>query len=313
MTGMAATSAVMSAFLKAGDHCVITNCSYGGTQRICRELYQAMGVSFSFVDFSNLAEVEAAIQPNTRLMFSESPANPVLRLCDIQALSDLAKAKGVVHVCDSTFATPIINRPLDFGADLTLVSLTKFYDGHNINTGGALICRTPELYQKVHLHRNMHGSILPAMTAFMILQTMKTMKLRVVQQSANALAIAQFLETHPKVLKAVYPGLASFPQKELADRQHSNGLHGSMLWFEIQGGSPAGIKLMDCIGAPWSLCENLGATESIITACAVMTHANISAEARAAVGITDGFIRVSCGIEDVEDLISSLNEALAQC
>merc|ERR1712190_173488 len=151
------------------------------------------------------------------------------------------------------------------------------------------------------------------MVAFMILQTTKTMALRVKQQSANAMAIAEYLEAHPKVTKVVYPGLASHPQKALADKYHKNGVHGGMLWFDIVGGSAAGTRLMNSIQRPWSLCENLGATESIITACAVMTHANMLKEDRLKVGITDGFIRVSCGIEDTDDLIRALEVALQQC
>merc|ERR1719460_2494808 len=151
------------------------------------------------------------------------------------------------------------------------------------------------------------------MPAFMIMQTSKTMALRVRQQSKTAMAIAQFLESHPKVTKVIYPGLASHPQKALADKYHRNGLHGGMLWFDIVGGSPAGTKLMNSIQRPWSLCENLGACESIITACAVMTHANMLKEDREKIGITDGFIRVSCGIEDSADLIKSLDIAMNQC
>ena len=156
----------------------------------------------------------------------------------------------------------------------------------------------------------MNGNIMSPMTAYMMLQTMKTMGLRVKQQSASAMKIATFLESHPQVSKVVYPGLASHPQKELADRQHRNGLHGGMLWFDVVGGDTAAIKLMDNIKRPWTLCENLGASESIITACAVMTHANMIREDRLAAGISDGFIRISVGIEDPDDLIRALDEAL---
>jgi len=306
-TGMSATASCFNAFMKAGDHCVITNCSYGGTNRICREQFEPFGMEFSFVDFTDPQNVEDAIRPNTKLIFSETPTNPTLTLADLGAISAVAKERGILHVCDSTFATPYVTRPLDHGADLTIQSLTKYYDGLNIGTGGALIAKTPELYERIKLVQNMHGNIMSPMTAYLILQTMKTMGLRIRQQSASAMKIAAFLEGHAKVTKCVYPGLASFPQKELADRQHRDNLHGGMLWFDVKGDP---IQLMDTIKRPWTLCENLGATESIITACAVMTHANMLKEDRLKVGIVDGFIRISVGIEDPDDLIRSLDDAL---
>lgn len=308
-TGMAATASCINAFMKTGDHCVITNCSYGGTNRICREQFVPLGMTFSFVDFTDPKVVEEAIQPNTKLIFSESPTNPTLTLADLDAISEIAQRHGILHVCDSTFATPYICRPLDHGCDLTIQSLTKYYDGLNIGTGGALVAKTPELYQRIKLVQNMHGNIMSPMTAFLILQTMKTMGLRVRQQSASAMKIATFLEGHSKVNRVVYPGLASHPQKALADKQHRDGLHGGMLWFDVIGDP---IKLMDNIKRPWTLCENLGASESIITACAVMTHANMIREDRLKVGITDGFIRISVGIEDADDLIRGLDDALGQ-
>lgn len=311
-TGMSATSACINAFMKTGDHCVITNCSYGGTNRICREQFEPFGMEFSFVDFTDPATVEAAIKPNTKLIFSESPTNPTITLADLDAVSEIAKRHNLLHVCDSTFATPYVMRPMDHGADLTIQSLTKYYDGHNMGVGGALIAANEELYDRIKLVQNMHGSIMSPMTAYMMLQTMKTMGLRIKQQSASAMAICEFLEGHPNVEKVRYPGLASHPQKELADRQHRNGLHGGMAMFDVVGGDTAAVKLMDSIQRPWTLCENLGATESIITACAVMTHANMLREDRLKVGITDGFIRISVGIEDPDDLIRSLDMALNQ-
>ena len=309
-TGMSATASCINGFMNAGDHCVMTNCSYGGTNRIAREQFMNLGMEFSFVDFTDPQNVADAIKPNTKLIFSESPTNPTLKIADLSAISEIAKDRGIVHVCDSTFATPYIMRPLDHGCDLTIQSLTKYYDGLNMGLGGALISATPELYERTKLVQNMHGNIMSPMTAYMMLQSMKTMGLRIRQQSSSAMKIATFLESHPKVEKAVYPGLASFPRKELADKQHRNGLHGGMLWFDVVGGDTAAIKLMDSIKRPWTLCENLGASESIITACAVMTHANMLREDRLAAGISDGFIRISVGIEDPDDLIRALDEAL---
>jgi len=309
-TGMAATIAVVSGMMNAGDHCVITNCSYGGTNRACRTMFTDMGMSFDFVDFTDLANIEAHIKPNTKVIFSETPANPTLTLTDLPAVSELAQKHGLIHVCDSTFATPVIQQPIKLGVDLVIQSTTKFYDGHNITVGGAVIAKTPELHERIKHMQNVHGNIMSPQNAFYTLQTSKTMGLRVKKQCENAQAVAEFLESHPKVDVVRYPGLESFPQRELALRQHKKGMHGGMLWFEVKGGTEAGRALMDSIQRPWSLCENLGAIESICTCPAVMTHANMLAEDRLKVGITDGFVRLSCGIEDKEDLIASLKASL---
>jgi len=309
-TGMAATIAVVSGMMNAGDHCVITNCSYGGTNRACRTMFTDLGMTFDFIDFTDIKNIESYIKPNTKLIFSESPANPTLTLTDLPAVSELAKSHGIVHVCDSTFATPVIQRPIELGVDLVIQSTTKYYDGHNITVGGAVIAKTPELHERIKHMQNVHGNIMSPQNAFYTLQTSKTMGLRVKKQCENAQAVAEFLESHPKVDVVRYPGLESFPQRELAMRQHKNGLHGGMLWFEVKGGTEAGRALMDSIQRPWSLCENLGAIESICTCPAVMTHANMLSEDRLKVGITDGFVRLSCGIEDKADLIASLKASL---
>jgi len=309
-TGMAATVTLMTACLKAGDHCVLTNCSYGGTNRAARVMFSDLGIEFSYVDCTDPKNVEAAIKPNTKLIFTESPANPTLTLNDIQAISDIAHAQNppILHVCDATFATPLMMKPIEFGADFTLHSLTKYYDGHNVSVGGCIASATKELDDKIHFYQNVHGNIMSPQVAFHQMQTCKTMELRFKKQSENALKIAQFLETHPAVDVVRYPGLPSFPQYALAQKQHK--IHGGMLWFEVKGGSANGRKLMDSINRPWSLCENLGAVESIITCPSVMTHANMLKEDRLKVGITDGFVRVSCGIEDADDLIRSLKKSL---
>jgi len=311
-TGMAATTIVMSTFLKAGDHCVITDSSYGGTNRLCRVQFEKYGIDYSFVDFRDPEVVRAAMIPGrTKLVFSETPTNPTLRLVDLEKIQAIAEEFGAVHCCDTTFATPLMVRPQDWGVDLTMQSLTKFYDGHNLGTGGAVVAKNAELFDQIKLTQNMHGNIMAPQVAFTILQTMKTMHLRVKRQSETATAVAKWLSKHPKVTNVVYPG-TTHPQKALADKYH-NGVHGGMLWFELNGGAPAGIELMNRIERPWSLCENLGAVESIITACAVMTHANMEVADRLKVGITDGFIRVSCGIEDQDDLIRALERALEHC
>lgn len=309
-TGMAATVTVMTAFLKAGDHCILTDCSYGGTNRAARVMFSDLGIEFSYVDCTDPENVKKAIKPNTKLIFTETPANPVLTLNDIQAISEIAHKNSppIVHCVDSTFGTPMMNKPIELGADLSLHSTTKFFDGHNMTVGGAVVAKTKEMHEKLKFYQNIHGNIMSPMVAFMQLQTSKTLELRIKKQTENAQAVAEFLEKHPAVDTVTYPGLKSFKQRELAEKQHK--LHGSMLWFEVKGGTENGRKLMDTINRPWSLCENLGATESIITCPAVMTHANMLKEDRLKVGITDGFVRVSCGIEDKEDLIRALKKAL---
>merc|ERR1719183_898668 len=181
-TGMAATTAAISATMKAGDHCIITDCSYGGTNRSCREFFTPLGMEFTFTDFRDVENIRKAIKPNTKLIFSETPANPLLTLCDIEAISKIAKEIGAVHVGDSTFATPVILRPLEHGADMVLQSLTKYYEGHDMMTGGAVISKSKELAEKVKWCQNVHGNIMNPFAAFMILQTTKTMALRVKQQ-----------------------------------------------------------------------------------------------------------------------------------
>lgn len=310
-SGMAATVTVLSAFLKAGDHCVITDSSYGGTNRCARVHFSKYNISFTFADFRDSANVEAAIKPTTRMVFSESPTNPVLRLADIRAISTVVKAHpNILHVCDSTFATPIITRPIELGADIVVQSTTKFYDGHNITVGGAIIVSKEEHRDTLALQRNILGCIMTPFVAFITAQTVKTLPIRIAQQSATALKVAQFLESHSQVESVSYPGLTSHPQNALAKLQHSNGLHGSIVTFDVKGGKTKGIKLMNSIKRPWSLCENLGACESIITCPAVFTHANMLREDRLKVGVTDGLIRLSCGLEDSGDLIAALKEAL---
>eukprot|EP01084_Bolivina_argentea_P309169 534752_1 len=309
-TGMAACTTIISTLMSKGDHAVVTNCSYGGTNRAMRVLFTRFGMEFTFVDFSNLDEIKAAIKPNTVCLFSETPANPTLTLTDLQAVSAIAKEKKLTHVCDSTFATPYICKPIDHGADLVLQSTTKYYDGHNMTVGGAVISATQELNDRIHLTQNIFGNNMSPQVAFYQLQTSKTLSLRITKQSNTAQAIAEMLEKHDKVETVRYPGLKSHPQKAIADKQHKHNLHGGMLWFEVKGGTTAGQKLMDTVARPWSLCENLGASESIITAPAVMTHANMLKEDRLKVGITDGLVRISCGLEDASDLIAALKGAL---
>ncbi|MDH4109257.1 MAG: PLP-dependent aspartate aminotransferase family protein [Gammaproteobacteria bacterium] len=307
-TGMSAVSCTMLAFLNAGEHAVISDVAYGGTYRLCTKVLTRFGVEFSFADTSNPADVKKHVRKNTKLFLTETPANPTMKCSDIAAISALAKDAGAVHVVDNTFLTPYYQRPLELGADLSLHSTTKYFDGHNATVGGAVVARTAELDEKLRFIQNSTGSIMSPMVAWLTLQGTKTLAVRMDQQSASALAIARFLEQHPKVLQVAYPGLESFPQHELSKRQASG--FGAMMWFEVKGGVKAGKKLMDSIGV-WTLAENLGSVESLITHPVTMTHSAVEPAERKRVGITDGLVRLSVGLEDTDDLIGALDQALA--
>jgi cystathionine beta-lyase/cystathionine gamma-synthase len=306
-TGMAATNAVMLAFLNAGDHVVFSDVVYGGTHRLATQVYSRFGVSYDFVDTSDAENVERAIRQNTRLVFTETPANPTLKLTDIAAVSEVTAAHGIPHAVDNTFLTPYYQRPFELGADLIIHSTTKYLDGHNATVGGAVVSRIAEHHDQVAFIQNATGTIMSPMVAWLTLQGTKTLSERLDRQSASALEIARFLEQHPQVAQVRYPGLESFPQHELAKRQASG--FGAMLWFEVEGGVDAGRKLMDSVRL-WTLAENLGSVESLVTHPVTMTHAGIPREERMRIGILDGLVRLSVGLEDPADLIDDLAEAL---
>jgi cystathionine gamma-lyase len=306
-TGMAAEQAVFQAALSAGDHAIISDVAYGGTYRLATKIYARFGVEFSFVDTAKPEAVRSALKPNTKLIFTETPANPTLKLTPIAAVSEIARSRGIVHAVDNTFLTPYFQRPLDLGAHISVHSTTKYFDGHNATTGGAVICDSAELDEKVRFHQNATGSIMSPFVAWLTMQGSKTLSLRVERQSANAQVIAEFLEKHPKVEQVRYPGLPSFPQHALAKEQASG--FGAMLWFEVKGGVKAGKKLMDSVKL-CTLAENLGSVETLITHPVTMTHAVMAPAERLKVGITDGLVRLSVGLEDVEDLVADLREAL---
>jgi cystathionine gamma-lyase len=308
-TGMAAINATLMGFLNAGDHAVISDVAYGGTYRLCTKIYSRFGVEFTFADSSDASAVEAAMRPNTRLVLTETPANPTLKCTDIAAVSEITKARGVPHAVDNTFLTPYYQLPLALGADLSIHSTTKYFDGHNATVGGAVISRTPELHEKVQFVQNATGCIMSPQVAWLTLQGTKTLSVRMDRQAANAMTIAKYLEAHPKVDTVAYPGLESFAQYELACRQATG--FGAMVWFEVKGGVAAGKKLMDALEL-WALAENLGSVESLVTHPVTMTHADVEEAERKRVGITDGLVRLSCGLENVEDLIADLDQALAQ-
>ncbi|MGH9323966.1 MAG: trans-sulfuration enzyme family protein [Vicinamibacteria bacterium] len=307
-TGMAAIQAVLLAFLNAGDHAVVSDVAYGGTYRLCTKIFSRFGVDFTFADTSKPDEVAKSLRPNTRLVLTETPANPTLKLTDVAAVSELTRARGIPHAVDNTFLTPYYQHPLELGADLVIHSTTKYLDGHNATVGGSVTSRSDELAEKVRFVQNASGIILSPQVAWLTLQGVKTLSIRMDAQSETAMAIAKFLEAHPKVDRVSYPGLPSHPQHDLAKRQASG--FGAMVWFEVKGGVAAGKKLMDSVHL-WTLAENLGSVESLVTHPVTMTHADVEEAERKRVGITDGLVRLSVGLEDGEDLIEDLRQALA--
>ncbi|NKC10775.1 MAG: aminotransferase class I/II-fold pyridoxal phosphate-dependent enzyme [Gammaproteobacteria bacterium] len=306
-TGMAATSAVMMALLNQGEHAICSDVVYGGTHRLSTRVLSRFGVEYSFVDSADPDAVKAAIGDNTKLIFTETPANPTLKLTDIAAISALAKAADIPHAVDNTFLTPFYQRPLELGADIVVHSTTKYMDGHNTTVGGAIVAAHQDQLEAIQFVRNCLGSNMSPQVAFYTLQGCKTMSTRLEAQSESAMKVAQFLATHPMVEEVRYPGLASFPQYELACRQ-ADGF-GAMMWFEVKGGVASGKQLMNTLQL-WSLAENLGAVESLVTHSVTMTHADMNPAERQRVGITDGLVRLSVGLEDVDDLIADLKQAL---
>jgi cystathionine beta-lyase/cystathionine gamma-synthase len=306
---MAATVAIFLALLETGDHVVVADVVYGGTYRFADQFLTKFGVDVDFVDASDTGVVEAAINDRTKLVFTESPANPTLKVTDLAAVSEVCKQHDLLHVTDNTFLTPYYQRPFQLGADLIVHSTTKFLDGHNATLGGAVVVNDAELQEKIAFARISAGLVMSPMVAWLTLQGTKTLSARMDAQSASALAIAHFLEGHEKVDYVNYPGLASHPQHGLSSRQASG--YGAMVCFEVAGGVEAGKRLMDSIEL-WSLAENLGSVESLVTHPVTMTHAAVPREERIAAGITDGLVRLSVGLEDTDDLIAALDQALAR-
>ncbi len=308
-TGMAAVNGFLVAFLNAGDHAIISDVAYGGTYRLCTKVLSRFGVDFTFADTANPDEVRQVVKDNTTLILTETPANPTMKTSDIAAISAVAQSAGLIHAVDNTFLTPYYQRPLELGADISIHSTTKYMDGHNATVGGAVISKYAEHDEAVRFIQNSTGSIMSPQVAWLTMQGCKTLSVRMDQQSANAMAIAQFLDAHPKVAQVCYPGLPSFDKHELASTQASG--YGAMMWFEVKGGLDAGKRLMDNVEV-WSLAENLGSVESLITHPVTMTHADVEEAERIRVGIIDGLVRLSVGLEDTEDLVGALDQALEQ-
>ena len=306
-TGLAATTALCLALLRSGDRVVCSQAVYGGTVRLFREVLARFGVEAEFVDTaSELALADSLAKP-TRFVFIETPANPTLKLTDICLAARLAHRAEALLVVDNTLLTPALQRPFELGADIVLHSTTKFIEGHNATVGGALITRNAELQEQLAFARNAIGAIQSPFPAWLTLQGVKTLPLRMARHSENALHLARFLMAHERVTKVVYPGLESFPQFELMQRQQSTG--GTLIAFEVKGGVEAGIRLMNSVRL-CALAENLGASETIITHPASMTHADVPRSQREAAGITDGLVRLSVGLENPSDLIGDLVQAL---
>ncbi len=308
-SGMAATVAVFLGLLQAGDHVVIGDVVYGGTYRFADQFLTKFGVDVSFVDAPDLDAVGAAIRPSTKLIFTETPANPTLKVTDLLAISDICRSAGVLHVTDNTFLTPYYQRPFELGANIVIHSTTKFLDGHNATLGGAVVVDSAELQTQIAFARNASGLVMSPMVAWLTLQGIKTLSERMDRQSANALEIATWLEQHPKVDYVIYPGLASHPAHDLSQKQATG--FGALVCFEVNEGVEAAKALMDSVDL-WTLAENLGSVESLITHPVTMTHAAVPRDRRIAGGITDGLVRLSVGLEDVEDLIEALSQALDQ-
>jgi cystathionine gamma-lyase/cystathionine beta-lyase/cystathionine gamma-lyase/homocysteine desulfhydrase len=304
-SGMAAEGAVMT-LLQSGDHVVVTDNTYGGTYRLFERVLRKYQLDFTYVDSSRLDEIEQAIRPSTKMLFLESPTNPTLRLTDLRGACELAHARGVVVVVDNTFASPYIQRPIDFGADLVVHSTTKFLNGHSDSIGGIVVAVRDDHIEWLRFVQNAAGAILGPMDAWLVLRGTKTLPIRMERHNANAQALAEYLASHPKVARVHYPGLASHPQHALARRQMCG--FGGLIAIEL-GTLERARTLLESVRL-MALAESLGGVETLISHPATMTHASVPPDRRQAIGVTDDLVRISVGIEDVEDLREDLAQAL---
>jgi len=307
-SGMAAEATVMQ-LLKPGDHTLAVDDLYGGSYRLFRRVLEPMGLTFSFVDGSDLTAVEKAMTDRTRMVWIESPTNPLLKLVDINAVSKLAHSRQALLVADNTFMSPYFQRPLSLGADIVVHSATKYLGGHSDVIGGTLVVNRDDLFERLAFLQNAVGGVPGPMDAWLVLRGLKTLAIRMREHDRNARLVAAFLSEHPKVARVFYPGSPKNPQRELAQRQMSG--FGGMISFEVKGGLEPARRVVERTQL-FTLAESLGGVESLIELPAVMTHASIPAETRRAHGVADGLVRISVGIEDVADLISDLDRALAQ-
>ncbi len=308
-SGLAATDCILK-LLSPGDEVIACDDLYGGTFRMFTKMFEKYNLKFHFVNFDDLSNVEKAINENTKLIWVETPTNPLMKLVDIQAVTNLVKGKDILVAVDNTFATPYLQKPIDLGADIVMHSATKYLGGHSDVVAGAVIAKTEELGEKLHFIQFASGGILGPHDSYLVLRGIKTLALRVQRHSENGIKVAEYLENHPLVDKVFYPGLASHPHFELAQRQMKNGF-GGMVSFNFKSGKKEdAVKFLEQIKV-FTLAESLGGVESLANHPATMTHASIPADKRAEAGITDDLIRLSVGIEDIEDLIEGLEKAFA--
>ena len=305
-SGLAAIDAVLST-LSPGDHVLAGDDLYGGTRRLFTSVAVERGLTFTFSPLETISDVAAHITPQTRLIWMESPTNPLLKLVDIRAIVDLAKRKGVLTAVDNTFMSPFFQRPAELGVDLVMHSMTKYINGHSDVVMGCLMLNDKDLYAHLKFLQNAVGAVPGPFDCWLALRGIKTLALRMERHARNAHAVAEWLQTHPRVERVIYPGLPTHPQHELAKRQMTG--FGGMLTFFLQGGEAEARAFLSSLKL-FTLAESLGGVESLIEHPGIMTHASVPADVRAQLGITDNLIRISVGIEAVEDLIEDLEQAL---
>ena len=307
-SGMATTATILE-LLDHGDHIIAMDDLYGGTLRLFEQVRKrSAGLSFSFVDLTDLDALAAAVQPNTRMIWVESPTNPMLKLVDLQAVADFAKSKNLLTVADNTFATPILQQPLSFGFDIVMHSATKYINGHSDMVGGIAVTADEALGERLWFLQNSIGAIAGPFDSYLALRGVKTLSIRMQAHCANAIKIAHWLNQHEAIERVIYPGLANHPQHELAKRQMSD--FGGMLSVVLKRGLTASKQFLERCEI-FALAESLGGVESLIEHPAIMTHASVPQEVRAQLGIDDGLVRLSVGIEDLDDLIADLDQALS--
>jgi len=308
-SGMGAVTSIYMALLGQGVHMISTASVYGPSRGVIEQDFSRFGVEASYVDTSDIEQIKAAIKPNTKVLYIETPSNPTMELTDLEAAVKIAKEHNLIVVVDNTFCSPYLQKPLDFGADVVFHSVTKFINGHADIVGGVIVTKTQELYKKIRHAMVYMGCNMDPHQAFMVIRGVKTLSIRIDRAQENAIKVANYLENHPKIAWINYPGLKSHPQYELAVKQMKGP--GSMLSFGVKGGLEAGKKLMDNVHLAL-LAVSLGGVETLIQHPASMTHAAVSKEDKIKAGITDDLVRYSVGIEDVEDIIADLEHALSK-
>lgn len=307
-SGLAATDCLLRMF-KAGDEIIAMDDLYGGTYRLFTRLYKDSGIKFHFVDMNDLEKFQSLINENTKLVWVETPTNPLMKLADIEAIAQITKKHNILFAVDNTFATPYLQKPLDLGADIVMHSATKYLGGHSDVIAGTLIIKDKALGEELHFKQFATGATLGPMDSFLVLRGIKTLHLRVQRHCENGIKVAEYLNQHPAIDKVYYPGLASHPHFEIAKKQMIGGF-GGMVTFTFKTGTLESAKSFLEKLKVFTLAESLGGVESLANHPALMTHASVPAEKRAEIGITDDLVRLSVGIEDIEDLIADLEQAL---